>query len=314
MRDDTSGALRAFQAIARRGSFTRAAAELEVTPSALSQTLRQLEQRLRVRLLQRTTRRVGLTEAGQALLARVTPALATIDSAIDELRQLGERPAGTLRLTTSQVIVPSLIEPMLADFLAEYPDIRVDIRVDSALNDLVSEGLDAGIRLGERLQRDTVALPLGGPQRSVVVGSPDYFARHGKPAHPRELAAHRCIRQRYAPGGGIYRWEFCARGRWFETDVDGPLVSNDNPLTVRAALDGIGLLHTMEFYVRKHIAAGRLETALDDWLPPYDGFYLFYPSRFQVPPKLRVFIDFMRARLEAERAQPARASRSTTSR
>lgn len=314
MRDDTAGALRAFQAIARHGSFTRAAAELEVTASALSQAMRQIEQRLGVRLLQRTTRKVALTDAGSAFLARVAPALAAIDGAIDELRQHGDRPAGTLRITAPQVIVAVLLEPILAAFLRAHPDIRLDIRVDNALNDLVADGLDAGIRLGERLQRDMVALPLGGPQRSVVVASPAYFKRHGKPMHPRDLAAHRCIRQRFTPGGAMYRWEFCARGRWFEIDVDGPLVSNDNPLTVRAALDGIGLLHTLDFYVRDHLDAGRLECVLESWLPPYDGCYLYYPSRYQVPPKLRVFIDFLRAHLQAAPAQPVRARRSTTSR
>ena len=314
MRDDPTGALRAFQTIARHGSFTRAAAELEVTPSALSQTMRQLEERLGVRLLQRTTRKVGLSEAGQAFLARIAPALAEIDSAVDALRQHGDRPAGTLRLTTSQVVVPSLIEPVLGDFVRAYPDIRLDIRIDSALNDLVSDGLDAGIRLGERLQRDMVAVPLGGPQRSVVVGAPAYFKKHGTPTHPRDLASHRCIRQRFTAGGAMYRWEFSARGRWFEIDVDGPLISNDNPLTVRAALDGVGLLHTLEIYVREHLAAGRLESVLESWLPPYDGFYLYYPSRFQVPPKLRAFIDFMRVRLETPRAQSARARRSTAAR
>jgi DNA-binding transcriptional LysR family regulator len=314
MREDTTAALRAFQAIARHASFTRAAAELEVTPSALSQTLRQLEERLGVRLLQRTTRHVGLTEAGQDFLARIAPALATIDDAVEALRQHGDRPAGTLRLTTAQVLVPSLIEPMLADFLRAYPDIRVDVRVDAALNDLVSEGLDAGIRLGERLERDMVALPLGGTQRAVVVASPGYLARHGRPKEPKSLATHRCIRQRFAPGGAIYRWEFCTRGRWFEIDVDGPLVTNDAPLTVRAALDGIGLVHTLEYYVRDHLAAGRLEAVLDAWLPPFDGFYLYYPSRYQVPPKLRAFIDFLRAWLAGSKDQPARARRSTTSR
>jgi len=314
MRDDPNGALRAFHTIARHGSFTRAARELEVTASALSQTLRQLEQRLGARLLQRTTRRVGLTEAGREFLARITPALAAIDSAVDELRQHGERPVGTLRITLSQAIIPSLIEPLLADFLRTYPEIRLDLRIDSSLNDLVSEGLDAGIRLGEKLQRDMVAIPLGGPQRSVVVGSPDYFAQHGKPKHPRELQQHRCIRVRFSAGGAIYRWEFAERGRWFETDVDGPLISNDNTLSVRAALDGVGLAHTIEVYIRDHVAAGRLETVLDSWLPPYDGFYLYYPSRYQVPPKLRVFIDFLRARLEPARAQAVRANRSTVAR
>src|SRR5579875_1632770 len=241
MRDDHSGALRAFHAIVRHGGFTAAARELEVTPSALSQTLKQFEKRLGVRLLQRTTRSVGLTEAGQALLARTAPALAEVDGAIEELRRHGEHPAGTLR--------------------------------------------------------DMVALPLGGLQRSVVVGSPDYIARHGKPKHPRDLRAHRCIRFRFRSGGPVYRWEFAEHGRWFELDVDGPLIANDLPLVVRAALDGVGLLHTMEVFVREHIATGRLVGVLEEWLPPYDGFYLYYPSRYQVPPKLRVFIDFLRERM-----------------
>ncbi|SRR5579875_296412 len=297
MRDDHSGALRAFHAIVRHGGFTAAARELEVTPSALSQTLKQFEKRLGVRLLQRTTRSVGLTEAGQALLARTAPALAEVDGAIEELRRHGEHPAGTLRITVAAVMVSTLIEPMVADFLRAYPDVRLDMRVDSALNDLVSEGLDAGIRLGEKVQRDMVALPLGGLQRSVVVGSPDYIARHGKPKHPRDLRAHRCIRFRFRSGGPVYRWEFAEHGRWFELDVDGPLIANDLPLVVRAALDGVGLLHTMEVFVREHIATGRLVGVLEEWLPPYDGFYLYYPSRYQVPPKLRVFIDFLRERM-----------------
>ncbi|HEX7112410.1 MAG TPA: LysR family transcriptional regulator [Mizugakiibacter sp.] len=314
MRDDHAGLLRAFHTIVRHASFTRAAAELEVTASALSQTMRQLEERIGVRLLQRTTRRVGLTEAGQLFLARTAPALAAIDDAVEALRQFGERPTGTLRITVPLVVVASMLEPMIADFLRAYPQIRVDVRVDSALNDLVSEGLDAGIRLGEKVQRDMVAVPLGGPQRSVLVGSPEYFARHGRPQHPRELQAHNCLRFRFSRTGAIYRWEFAHphganRGRWFEIDVDGNLVTNEIALASRAALDGLGLLHTMEVYAREHIAAGRLQTVLDDWLPPYEGFYIYYPSRFQVPPKLRVFIAFLRARLEAAARPPAKPAR-----
>lgn len=312
MRDDSTASLRAFQAIARHGSFTRAATELAVTASALSQTLRQLESRMGVRLLQRTTRRVGLTEAGRTFLARIEPALAAIDGAVEELRQHGERPVGTLRVTVPQIIVPRLIAPLLADFMRAYPDIRLDIRVESTINDLVSEGLDAGIRLGEKVQRDMVAIPLGGRQRSVVVASPGYLAGHERPHHPRDLAAHRCIRSCFAGTGTVYRWEFAENGRWFETDVESTLVTNEHSLAVRAALDGVGLLHIMETYVREHVAAGRLETVLDDWLPPYDGFYIYYPSRFQVPPKLRVFVDFLRERLDPPRAQ--RASRTTVSR
>ena len=303
MRDDHTTALRAFHTIARYGSFTRAAAEMEVTASALSQTLRQLEQRLGVRLLQRTTRKVGLTEAGQQFLARITPALAEIDGAVEALRQHGDRPAGTLRITVPRSFFDELLAPHLTDFIRTWPEVKLDVIVDNALTDLVAEGIDVGIRLGERLARDVVAIPLGGPLRSVVVGSPAYFARHGRPQHPRELQQHACMRFRYASSGAIYRWEFAhksgaQRGRWFEIDVDGPLTANEPSLAIRAAQDGLLLVHALEPIVREHIAAGLLETVLDSWLPPYDGLYLYYPSRQQVPPKLRVFIDFLRERLE----------------
>ncbi|GAA0708996.1 LysR family transcriptional regulator [Dokdonella soli] len=310
---DQLPALLAFARVAAHGSFTSAARELEVSPSALSQTIRGLETRLGVRLLNRTTRRVGLTEAGAALLTRVEPALSEIDTAIGDLRQQRERPAGTLRITAPQVGVPALLEPHLADFLAAYPDICLDIHVDSSLNDLVTQGLDAGIRLGEKVQRDMVALPLGGAQRSVVVGAPAYFAQCGTPQHPRELQSHNCLRSRFSLGGATYRWEFCERGRWFEIGVEGSVICNDHSLLLRAATHGVGLVHTMEPLVRKQLAAGTLVSVLDAFLPPYDGFYLYYPSRAQLAPKLRVFADFLRARLNAP-LQPVRASRSTTSR
>ncbi|HEY0180522.1 MAG TPA: LysR family transcriptional regulator [Dokdonella sp.] len=306
-------ALLAFARIAAHGSFTRAAGELGVSPSALSQTVRALETRLGVRLLNRTTRRVGLTEAGAGLLARVEPALVDIDAAVDALRDQRARPTGTLRITVPQVVASALLEPHLAAFLAAYPDVRLDVRVDSAINDLVGEGLDAGIRLGEKVQRDMIALPLGGPQRSVVVGAPAYFARRGVPRHPRDLRAHNCVRFRFSSTGAVYRWEFCEHGRWHEFDVEGNLVSNDNALSVRAALEGVGLIHAMEPLVRAHLASGALVGVLDAYLPPYDGFYLYYPSRAQLAPKLRVFADFLRERLNAP-AQAAAASRAATSR
>lgn len=299
MRDDHTPALRAFHLIARHGSFTRAAAELEVTASALSQTMRQLEQRLGVRLLQRTTRKVGLTEAGKLFLERITPALAVIDGALDELRQHGDRPAGTLRVTVPEIVLEWLVAPLQTEFLRRWPDVVLDIDVTGGLVDLVAGGYDCGIRLGERLARDMVAVPLGGKVRSVVVAAPAYLQKHGRPQHPRDLQAHACVRNRYISSGAIYRWEFAQRGRWFELDVNGPLIVNDPALAIRAALDGLGLTHTVEPAVREHLADGRLETVLDTWLPPYDGFYLYYPSRFQMPPKLRVFIDFLRERMTA---------------
>lgn len=293
-----SPALRAFVSIARHGSFTRAAGELDVTASALSQMLAQFERQLGVRLLARTTRHVGLTEAGREFLARIAPAMDVIDDAVETARQHGERPAGTLRIT---VAMGAVLAPVLAAFVAAYPDITLEINVNTALTDLVTQGFDAGIRLGERLEKDMIAVPLGGPMRSVVAGSPDYFARRGKPKHPRDLARHNCIRFRFA-GGDLYHWEFAhpsgnQRGRWFEIEVGGNLIVNDNAIATRAARDGAGLTHLTVNAVQADLEAGVLETVLDRWLPPYDGLYLYYPSRYQMPPKLRVFIDFLKTRL-----------------
>jgi DNA-binding transcriptional LysR family regulator len=306
---DQLPALLVFARVAANASFTRAARELEVSASALSQTIRALETRLGVRLLNRTTRQVGLTEAGATLLARVEPALLDIDCAVEDLRQQREHPAGVLRITVPQVGVPALLEPYLADFLAAYPEIQLDLQVDSALNDLVADGLDAGIRLGEKVQRDMIALPLGGVQRSVVVGAPAYFARHGMPKHPRELQSHNCLRFRFARGGATYRWEFCERRRWYEVGIEGNLTCNDHALLLRTASSGVGLVHTMESLVRAQLAAGTLVSVLDAYLPPYDGFYLYYPSRAQLAPKLRVFADFLRARMN-DAPPRERASRS----
>src|SRR5579885_2154321 len=296
---DHSPALRAFVLIARHGSFTRAAAELDVTASAVSQTLSQLERQLGVRLLARTTRRVGLTEAGRELLARISPALETIDDAMEGVRRHADRPTGTLRVTAA---LGSFLAPVVSEFLAAYPEITLDIDVSSALVDLVARGYDAGFRLGERLEKDMVAIPMGGPMRSFVVGSPAYFKRHGRPLHPRELAQHNCERFRFA-GGGIYHWEFAhpagpRRGRWFEIAAGGNLIVNDNALGLNAVRGGIALAHVLAPLVEADLRAGRLQSVLDRWLPPYDGMYLYYPSRAQVPPKLRVFIDFMKARLK----------------
>jgi DNA-binding transcriptional LysR family regulator len=292
-------ALRAFRAVAECGSFTRAAAALDVTPSALSQTVQQLEHQLGTRLLQRTTRRVGLTEAGQEMLQRIAPALNELDVALDAIRQHGDRPRGTIRLTVASVVSRAVIEPILGEFMARWPDVRLDIRVEDGLTDLVAEGLDAGIRLGESLQRDMVAVPIGGAMRAVVVGSPAYFKRHGYPKEPKDLQKHNCIKHRLPSSGAIYRWEFAHRsgarkGRWFDIAVDGSLTVNDVPLSLRAAEDGIGLVYLLEISARDALADGQLESVLEPWLPPFDGMYLYYPSRFQVPPKLRVFIDFIR--------------------
>lgn len=297
MRDDY--ALRAFRTIVEHGSFTRAAAAMDVTPSALSQTLQQLERQLGTRLLHRTTRRVGLSEAGHELLQRIAPALAELDAAMDALRQHGDRPSGTLRITMPPTVGTSLIEPILGEFMARWPDVHLDLHVDNGLNDLIADGFDAGIRLGERLQRDMVALPISPPMHSVVVASPAYFKQYGRPQHPRDLQSHACANFRLSSSGALYRWEFAhtsgtRKGQWFELAVHGKLTVNDVALARRAALDGTCIIYTLEPDVHEALADGRLESVLDDWLPPFEGFYLYYPSRFQVPPKLRVFIDFLR--------------------
>jgi DNA-binding transcriptional LysR family regulator len=236
-------------------------------------------------------------------LARIAPALSEIDTAIEQMQKVSGRPAGTLRITVPPVAISALIEPNLSDFLRAYPDIRVDVRMDSALTDLITDGLDAGIRLSEKIQQDMVALPLGGPQRSLVVASPAYLKAYGTPTHPRDLQKHNCIRFRFSTNGPAYRWEFAyptgpQRGRWFEIDVDGNLICNESNLQIHNVLDGIGLAHVMQHQAREHLASGRLVSVLDRWLPAYDGFYLYYPSRFQVPPKLRVFAEFFRQRLQ----------------
>jgi len=290
---DPGQALRAFRLVAEHASFTRAAAALAVTPSALSQTLSQLEEQLGVRLLQRTTRRVGVTEAGRRLLERIAAPLNEIDAALEQMRQQSGRPAGRLTVTAPRIAARVLIEPILAEFLRLYPDISLDLRIENRLVDVVAEGIDAGIRFGEKLERDMICVSLTGPVRSVVVAAPDYFRRYGRPADPRDLATHDCIRVRSAAARQPLPWDFCKDGHWFDVEVAGSLITNDSALALRAALNGVGLRHAILLDVREHLEAGRLESVLEAWLPPYDGFFLYHSSRAQMPPKLRVFIDII---------------------
>jgi DNA-binding transcriptional LysR family regulator len=290
---DPSTALRAFRLVAEHASFTRAAALLDVTPSALSQTLLQLEEHLDVRLLQRTTRRVGLTEAGRQLLARIAAPLTEIDAALELTRLQSNRPAGRLTVTSPRIAASAFIEPILPEFFRLYPEITLDLRIENNLADVIGKGIDVGIRLGEKLERDMVCVSLTGPVRSVVVGAPGYFHRRGRPTHPRDLTTHDCIQVRLAVNDNPYHWDFCEDGgRWFDVEVRGSLITNDSALALRAALHEVGLRHSMLLLdVKEHLAAGRLESVLDQWLPPYEGFFLYYSSRVQIPQKLRVFID-----------------------
>ncbi len=286
----------AFACVARHGNFTRAAAELGVSTSALSQSVRALEGQLGVRLLARTTRRVGLTEHGERFLQRVAPGLQQIDAAFADLDFLRDRPAGTLRINLAAVAAEQLVCPYLPEFLARYPEVTVELFVDRRLADIVEGHFDAGIRLGECLQRDMVALPLGPLQRQTIVGTPAYLERHGVPATPDDLAGHACLRWRRSDGR-MQPWEFTRDGRDFEMEVDGPLVVNDTVLGLDALRRGLGLGQVFAWQVREDIAAGRLRSVLDDWQAPFPGWYVYYPQREHLAPKLRVFIDFLRERL-----------------
>lgn len=285
--------LQIFATVARWRSFRRAAEELNVSPSALSHTLRSLETRLGVRLLNRTTRSVAPTEAGQALLARLAPALLDIERAIDEINAFRDTPRGTLRINSVRAAAEYVLAPLATRFLLENPGMRLEIVADNRLIDIVAEGFDAGVRFGKRLAQDMVAVPLGPAQRFVVVGSPAYLAEHGIPRTPQELAAHRCVRIRFT-SGEIYRWEFARGDERMEVEVNGSLDVAEMPLMVRAAEDGFGLAYVYQQAAAAGIAAGRLLTVLDDWRPPEPGFFLYYPSRRLLPAGLRAFIELLR--------------------
>lgn len=285
--------LQAFASVARLRSFRRAAEEMNVSPSALSHTLRGLETRLGVRLLNRTTRSVAPTEAGQALLARLAPALLDIEGAIDEINAFRDSPLGTLRINAVRAAAEYVLAPLASRFLLENPGMRLELVADNKLVDIVAEGFDAGVRYGARLAQDMIAVPLGPAQRFVVVASAAYLAERGVPQTPRDLAAHRCIRIRFT-SGEIYRWEFSRGDEKLEVEVEGPLDVAEMPLMIRAAEDGLGLAYVYEQAAAASIAAGRLLTVLDDWRPPEPGFFLYYPSRRLVPAGLKAFIELLR--------------------
>jgi DNA-binding transcriptional LysR family regulator len=291
-------AIAAFARVAHHASFTRAAAELGVSPSALSQTLRTLERRLGVRLLDRSTRRVGVTELGARFLADAEPALAALVGAVAHITEARDRPAGVLRLNLSRAAADLLLLPHLGEFTAAYPDVTLELVCDNNFIDLVAGGFDAGIRVGESLAQDVIAVPLGGPQRLVTFASPSYLQGRTPPATPAELAQHRCLNARFTASGALYRWDYQhADGRRFEVAVNGPLTSNDGDVLLAAARAGAGVGCTFEGLVQADFRAGRLAPLLEGWWPTLPGFHLYHPSRSQVPRKLRVFIDFFAQRL-----------------
>jgi DNA-binding transcriptional LysR family regulator len=300
MADDLTG-LTTLLAVAEKRSFTAAAAALRVTPSAVSQTIRALEERVGVRLVQRTTRSVGLTEAGERFVAHLRPALQGVRAAFEALGELRGAPAGTLRLNVPRVAYQRVIEPHLAAFLAAYPRIRLEVVLDDAFANIIAGGYDAGIRIGEMLDREMVAVRIGDDESAAIVGSPAYFAARGRPKRPRDLQGHDCINYRRIARGEIYRWEFSEEGKDIEVAVEGRFTVNDNDAMIGAALAGVGLACVFESTVREPIATGRLIRVLAAFCPPFPGLYLYYPSRAQLAPKLQVLIDFLKQRLPGRR-------------
>ncbi|WP_210529943.1 LysR family transcriptional regulator [Rubellimicrobium arenae] len=287
--------LAAFAAVARARSFTVAAAQLGLSPSALSHAMRALEERLGVRLLARTTRSVAPTEAGAALLERLGPALDQIEDGLLALTDWRDDPAGVVRLTTFHWIASTLLAERLPLFLARHPEIRIEVNVDDGLTDIVASGFDAGIRLGETIEKDMIAVRIGPPLRALVVATPEYWKLHGKPGHPRDLQRYRCIGYRHLSSGALMPWDFEKDGRALRQQVTGPLVCNSSDLALANVRAGQGVGWHMEQDVAADIAAGQLEQVLDDWSQPFPGAFLYHPSRRQVPPPLRALIDFLRA-------------------
>jgi DNA-binding transcriptional LysR family regulator len=286
--------LLAFLAVARERSFTRAAAQLGISQSALSQTLRNLEAKVGLRLLTRTTRSVATTEAGERLLHAVGPALDEIDAGLTALNALRERPAGTIRITAHDHAVKAVLWPALLSVLPAHPDIRVEVVIDYGLTDIVAERFDAGIRSGELVAKDMIAVRIGPDMRMAVVGAPAYFAQRPAPQTPRDLTAHRCINLRLPTLGGLYAWEFEKAGRELKVRVEGPLTFNGNAPMLDAALAGFGLAYLPEDTVQPHTDAGRLIRVLADWCPPFAGYHLYYPSRRQPTPAFALLVNALR--------------------
>ncbi len=300
MKRDLSG-LNAFVCVANERSFTAAAAVLRVSPSAVSLAVRGLEQRVGVRLLQRTTRSVGLTEAGARFLDRLQPALEGLDDAFDSLAELRDTPAGLHRVTLPRLAYTSVIGPRLSTFLEAFPSIDVELSVDDAFVDVVGARFDIGMRIGEMLEREMVAVRAGDELRVAIVGSPGFLATHGVPQHPRELAEHPCIGYRRRSLDVISRWEFTESGRDFSVSVGGRVTFDDADGMVDAALQGLGLAYVMESQVSDYIGQGRLVRVLERYCTPFPGLYLYYPSRAQIAPKIQAFVDFFKAPARARR-------------
>ena len=294
--DNNFNELVAFLTVARERSFTRAAAKLGVSQSALSQTVRGLEEKLGLRLLTRTTRSVSPTQAGERLLERVGPRFEEIQFEIAALSEMRERPAGTIRITAGEHSAISILAPVLARFLPDHPDVNVEVIVDYGLTDIVAERYDAGIRLGEQLAKDMIAVRIGPEMRMAVVGAPSYFENHPHPDVPQDLTAHNCINMRLPTHGTIYPWEFEKDGRELRVRVEGQTVFNNIAMRIDAVLNGLGLAYMPEDQVQSYIEDGRLIRVLEDWCQPFPGYHLYYPNRRHASPAFTLFVDALRYR------------------
>jgi DNA-binding transcriptional LysR family regulator len=294
MSRDNLNDLLAFVTIAREGSFTRAAAQLGVSQSALSHTMRELEARLGIRLLTRTTRSVSMTEAGEHLYESVAPRLEDIQAELAMMGQFRDTPVGTVRINTTGHAADLYVWPRLSSMLPQYPQLKVEVAVDYGLTDIVAQRFDIGIRLGEHLARDMIAVPVSPPQRIAVVATPAYFATHGIPRTPQELVTHNCIGMRLPTHGGLLPWEFDRDGVQYKSRVEGQWIFNGSAPALRAALAGVGLAYLPEDLMHEHLATGRLQRVLEEWCEPYDGYYAYYPSRRQASRALQVVIEALR--------------------
>lgn len=296
MRGKNLNDLLAFLAVANERSFTKAAAKLGLSQSALSHTVRDLEERLGVRLLTRTTRSVAPTEAGERLLHTLGPRFAEIDAELAALSELRDKPAGTVRITATGYAVDTLLWPKLAKFLRQYPDIKVELSVDSWLTDIVAQRFDAGVRSGEQVAKDMIAVRIGPDMRMAVVGAPSYFRKRSEPKRPQDLIGHSCINLRLPTQGGLYAWEFEKGARELKVRVEGQLVFNGTYQMLNAALAGFGLTYVPEDLAQPYLARRRLKRVLEDWCPPFSGYHLYYPSRRQPTPAFALLVEALRYR------------------
>lgn len=294
MSSESYDQLAIFSVVARERSFTRAAAKLGMSQPALSRAMRQLEERLGVRLLARTTRSVSPTEAGERLLKVIAPRFEDIDIELASLSEFRDKPAGRLRITAGEHAATTVLQPVLARLLPDHPDLHIEIIVDYGLTDIVAEGYDAGVRLGEQVAKDMIAVRIGPEVRMAVVGSPDYFARHPRPRTPRDLVRHNCIAIRLPTYGGIFPWEFEKKGEELKVRVEGQLVFNNIAMRLDAALKGLGLAYMPDDLVAAQVKEGRLIRVLADWCPSFPGYHLYYPSRRQSSPAFTLLRDALR--------------------